>query len=172
MESLVLAGAFDFYEELERSTYFAPSGKYDTYMEHLLKYGAAYQNQKSQAANSLFGASEEALIPKPKLPEGGRQWSLVEKLTKEKEVAGIFISGHPLDDYLLEAQLASCALDKIDSFRGREVKLAVIVIGAQHRISRKGTGWGLFIIQDFNTCLLYTSPSPRDRTRTRMPSSA
>lgn len=153
MESLVLAGAFDFYEELERATYFAPSGKYDTYMEHLLRYGAAYQSQKSNAANSLFGASEEALIPKPNVPEGGRQWSLVEKLTKEKEVAGIFISGHPLDDYLLEAQLASCGLDKIDSFRGREVKLAVIVIGAQHRISRKGTGWGLFVIQDFNTSL-------------------
>jgi len=138
MESLVLAGAFDFYEDLERANYFVPSGKYDTYMEHLLRYGAAYQSQKSNAANSLFGASEEALIPKPNVPEG-REWSLVEKLTKEKEVAGIFISGHPLDDYLLEAQLASCTLDKIDSFKGREVKLAVIVIGAQHRISRKGT---------------------------------
>lgn len=152
MESLTLAGAFDFYEEIDRSVYFIPSGKYDTYLEHLLRYGNAYQSQKSQAANSLFGDSEEAMIPKPKVPEG-KQWSLVEKLTKEKEVAGIFISGHPLDDYILETQLATCTLDKLDFFKGREVKIAAIVVASQHRISRKGTGWGLFTIQDYNTAM-------------------
>ena len=100
MESLALGGGFDEFEDVDRAQYFAPSDKYDTLLEHALKYGNAYQLQKAQSVNSLFGDSDEILIPEPPMPKA-EPWSLIEKLTKEKEVTGIYISGHPLDDLSL-----------------------------------------------------------------------
>ena len=154
MESLVLAGGLDCFEEVSRATFFTPSGKYDTFLEHLLKFGQAYQGQKAQSSISLFGDSEDAMIPSPTIPEGGRQWSLVEQLTKEKDVTGIYISGHPLDDYRIEVEnYTTCSLDRLDNFKGQMVNIAGIITSANHRISRKGTGWGLFTLQDYNTSL-------------------
>jgi len=152
MESLVLGGAFDLFPEIEtRATFFSPSGKYDTFLEHLVKYGQAYQNQKAQATSSLFGDSEEAFIQPPKIPEKAVHWSLIEKLTREKEVTGIYISGHPLDDYQMEVKhFTTCTLDKLEAHKGQKVNVAAIVVSANHRISKKGTGWGLFVIQDYN----------------------
>jgi len=118
-------------------------------MEHLIRYGNAYQAQKSSAANSLFGDSEDAMIPDPNLPERV-EWSLLEKLSKEREVTGIYISGHPLDDYKLEVEnFTTCSLDRIEQFKGQKINLAGIVATANHRISKKGTGWGLFTLADY-----------------------
>ncbi len=150
MESLVLGGALDLFPILNRATYFAPSEKYDTFLEHLLRYGNAYQSQKSQSANSLFGDSEDAMIPEPNLPEKV-EWSLLESLNKEKEVTGIYISGHPLDDYKIEVQnFTTCSLDRIEQFKGQKLNLAGIMSAASHRISKKGTGWGLFTLADYH----------------------
>ena len=153
MESLVLGGAFDDFEEINRATFFTPSEKYDTFLEHILKFGNAYQHQKSQAANSLFGASEDAMIPEPVIPTKVN-WSLIEKLTKEKEVAGIYISGHPLDDYQIEINnFITCPMENLDNKKGQKVKLAGIVAMANHRISKKGTGFGIFTLQDYTSSI-------------------
>ncbi|MEM1321951.1 MAG: DNA polymerase III subunit alpha [Bacteroidota bacterium] len=153
MESLSLSGALDEFDGLVRAQYFAPSEKYDTFLEHLLRYGNAYQMQKAQSHNSLFGDSEDIMIPEPAVPDRG-SWSLIEKLTREKEVTGIYLSGHPLDDYKLEVEnFTTTSLDKIDQFKGQQVKVAGIVATAQHRVSKKGTGWGLFTIQDYHGML-------------------
>ncbi|MEL6867826.1 MAG: OB-fold nucleic acid binding domain-containing protein [Bacteroidota bacterium] len=153
MESLVLSGAVDLFEHIHRAQYFSPSEKFETFLEHLLRYGNAYQSQVAEIQNSLFGMVEEVMIPEPKIPERP-PWNLIEKLTREKEVTGIYISGHPLDDYKLEvANFTTTTLDKIDSLRGQKVKLAGIVTKAQHRVSKKGTGWGLFAIQDYHDIL-------------------
>ncbi len=150
LESLVLGGGLDLFDSIPRSTYYAPSEKYDTFLEHLLKYGNAYQNQKAQSANSLFGDSADSMIPEPKTPPAPH-WSLIEKLTREKEVTGIYISGHPLDDYRIEVQnFTTCSLDRIQNFKGANVNVAGIVTSAQHRVNKKGNGWGLFTIQDYN----------------------
>ena len=114
MESLSLGGALDCFEDLHRAQYFTPSDKYDTFLEHLVKYGNAYQNQKAQAATSLFGDSDEVMIPEPKTPVA-EPWALIEKLNREKQVTGIFISGHPLDDYRMEVDhFTSCGLDELE----------------------------------------------------------
>ena len=153
MESLVLGGGLDLFPDFARSQYFAPSGKYDTFLEHLLKYGNAYQAQKAQSVNSLFGDSEEAMIQEPDVPQV-KPWTLIEKLTKEKDVTGIYISGHPLDDYRVEVEnYTTCTLDRINDFKGQNINIAGIVTMAQHRISKKGTGWGLFTLQDYNDSL-------------------
>ena len=153
LESLVLGGALDCFEDVHRAQYFAPSDKFDKLLEHAMRYGNAYQAQKAQAVNSLFGDAEEAMIPEPNMPECP-PWSLIEKLTREKEVTGIYISGHPLDDYRVEVEnFTTCSLEELDKFQGRDVRIAGIVTSVRHRVSKKGTGWGLFTIQDYHGSL-------------------
>ena len=91
MESLVYAGAFDSYEDLHRAQYFAVSDKYETYIEHLTKWAAAYQTQSESTQNSLFGAIADTVsVSKPPIPRA-EKWSLIAKLEKEKEVTGIYL---------------------------------------------------------------------------------
>jgi DNA polymerase III subunit alpha len=151
MESLALGGAFDCFEGVHRAQYFAPSDKFDTLIEHALRYGNAYQAQKAQVANSLFGDTDEVLMPEPDIPNR-EPWSLIEKLTKEKEVTGIFISGHPLDDYRLVVEnFTTCSLDKVEeNMQKPALQLAGMVTRAVHRISRTGNGWGAFEISDYS----------------------
>ena len=150
MESLVLGGGLDGFEDINRTQYFAPSDKYDTFLEHLLKYGQAFHSHQSEALTSLFGDDNGAMIPEPQ-PPVCEPWPLMEKLNREKEVAGIYISGHPLDEFRAEIEAhTNCNLDEIENFGGKELRIAGIVMNAQHRISKKGTGYGQFTIQDFN----------------------
>ncbi|MFK8007668.1 MAG: DNA polymerase III subunit alpha [Saprospiraceae bacterium] len=152
LDSLVLGGGLDCFD-MERWVYYAPSEKYDTFIEHLLRYGNAYQAQKAQSVNSLFGDSEDILSPEPKIPEA-RKWSLIEKLTKEKEVTGIYISGHPLDDYKLEIEnYTTCTLEDLENHKGGNLNLAGVVVAANNRIDKKGNGYGFFTIQDYNGSL-------------------
>ncbi len=154
IEGMALAGAFDCFEGLHRSTFFAPSDKFDSFIAHLLKYGNAYQDQLAMASSSLFGTAKETMVQEPPYPEV-EEWSLIDKLEREKEVAGIYITGHPLDNYRLEIKnFTTCGIDQMDKFKqASEIKIAGIVSSANHRISKKGTGWGDFIIQDFSTSL-------------------
>lgn len=153
LDSLVLGGGLDCFEDMKRWHYYAPSDKYDTFIEHLLRYGNAYQSQKAQSVNSLFGDSEDILIPEPSIPNA-REWSLIEKLTKEKEVTGIYISGHPLDDYKLEIEnYTTCSLDQLENHKGGNLNLAGVVIAANNRVDKKGNGYGFFTIQDYNGSL-------------------
>ncbi|HHM20848.1 MAG TPA: DNA polymerase III subunit alpha, partial [Bacteroidetes bacterium] len=153
LESLAYGGAFDCFSDLHRRQYFTPSGKYDSFIEHLIRYGNDYQAQALSAATSLFGDISAFHIEDPTPPQA-EPWSLIEKLEKEKEVTGIYISGHPLDDYRMEVEnLTTCSLEQLPNKKGQTVKIAGIVTNASHRISKKGTGWGLFTIQDFNSTL-------------------
>jgi DNA polymerase-3 subunit alpha len=153
LESLALSGGLDCFEA-DRALYFTPSEKYDTLLEHALRYGNAYHAQKSQAKNSLFGETDEVMIPEPKLPEH-HPWPLVERLNREKEVTGIFISGHPLDDYRLEVEnFMTCSLNKAENhIHNGSIKLGGILTKAIHRISKNGNGWGIFEMSDFDGSL-------------------
>lgn len=152
LESLSLGGAFDCFDEIHRAQYFAPSDKYDTYIEHLVKYGNAYLKNKISAATSLFGAMQDEVMVQEPAPPECREWSLIEKLDREKEVTGIFISGHPLDDYRMEvANFVTCSLNQVDSNKQRsQLQLAGSVTGARHMISKNGNGWGIFTVSDFD----------------------
>lgn len=148
MESMVMAGTFDEYIP-NRAAFFQPSDKYETYIEHLLKYGAAYQEDKHMSVNSLFGdMSNTVSIQEPVVPKA-EPWNLLLKLQKEKDVVGIYLSGHPLDDYRYEWENFAIPLDKLEGAQGRKVNVAGFVSKAEHRISQKGTGWGRFTIQDY-----------------------
>ncbi|MBL7803072.1 MAG: DNA polymerase III subunit alpha, partial [Saprospiraceae bacterium] len=149
MESLVFGGAFDGFDSLHRAAFFAPSDKYESFIEHLLKYGAAHQEDKVMSANSLFGdMSDTVSIPEPAIPKA-EPWNLLTKLMREKDVVGIFLSGHPLDDYRHEVQAHCLPIEKLENYRGQKVKIAGFVTRANHRISQKGTGFGSFTVQDY-----------------------
>ncbi|MFN4080897.1 MAG: DNA polymerase III subunit alpha, partial [Saprospiraceae bacterium] len=154
LESLACAGAFDGFEEripgLHRAAFFAPTDKYESFIEHLIRYGAAYQGEKIMSANSLFGdLSETVSIPTPDVPKT-TPWALIQKLQKEKDVVGIYLSGHPLDDYRFEWQQYASPIANLDQFKGRRVNIAGIIVRAEHRISQKGAGWGKVLVQDFS----------------------
>jgi len=151
IESLVLSGAFDGFGPAFRSQYFAPSDKYPSLIEHALRYGQAVRQVHATQSLTLFSDAEEAMIPEPAFPDVA-DWSLLEKLRREEEVTGFFISGHPLDDYEYEIrQYASCSLDAIAGQQQRQVLfLAGLVSKVTHKVSRNGNGWGVFEISDFS----------------------
>ena len=155
MESLAYAGAFDAMG-LARASFFAETDKDVPFIEKLLKYGSAFQGDKVMSVNSLFGdLSDSVSIPEPVIPKAP-DWGLIFKLQKEKEVVGIYLSGHPLDDFRYEWENFASPLANIENFKGRKVNVAGFVLKAEHRISQKGTGWGRFTIQDYTGSLEIT----------------
>jgi DNA polymerase-3 subunit alpha len=98
LESLCLAGAFDTFSEPTREQYFAESAKGEAFIETIIRYGNKFQVDKSSSQNSLFGGFDTVTIAKPSIPPA-TPWSNIERLNKEKELVGIYLSSHPLDEY-------------------------------------------------------------------------
>jgi DNA polymerase III subunit alpha len=88
------------------------------------------------------------MIAAPSVPKA-EEWHLIQKLNYEKDCVGIYLSGHPLDDFKMEVAFASVTLDRIQEYRNQKVKIAAFVTSANHRISKKGTGFGSFTLQDY-----------------------
>ncbi|HJW30018.1 MAG TPA: DNA polymerase III subunit alpha, partial [Saprospiraceae bacterium] len=103
LEAMVMGGALDCFEGVHRAQYFAPTDTYESLIEHAIRFGQSVQAQKSQSQLTLFGDQGMQMFAEPAIPQVP-PWSLIEKLTKEKEITGIYMSGHPLDDYRLEIE--------------------------------------------------------------------
>jgi len=159
-ENMVLGGALDCFSEFSRAQYFEPSEKYETFIEHALRYGNAFQQQKLENATSLFGGTGEVLIPEPSIPSA-EPWDMMHLLNKEKEIIGIYVSGHPLDRYKLELEnYINCELIHFDRVmaKGRQLKIAGIITQAMHGVNKRGTGYCRFTMQDYNGSIeLYLS---------------
>lgn len=153
-DSLVLGGALDSFGKFNRAQYFELVGdRTETFIESLLKYGSNYQAQKESNQMSLFGDAMTSYIDLPK-PPAVPEWNQIEKLEKEKEVTGIYISGHPLDDYHLEFKhFINCPLEKVEQILGKTLKIGGIVSEAIFGTSQKGTGYVRFTVQDFTGSL-------------------
>lgn len=150
LTGLAYGGGFDSTNDFHRAQYLAPVGKYATFIEQLIRYGNYCQEEENKTQGNLFGGSGEEEIPEPPAPIC-EEWTLLQKLMNEKDVAGIFLSGHPLDVHQATLdQITNVTLDKIETMVEREIKIAAFVTKSNHRISKKGTGWGLFTIQDYN----------------------
>ncbi len=149
LESLVLGGALDSFTEVSREQYFGGTGKFPTLLEAIVRYGNAYQTMNETNAVSLFGETDETLIDQPQVPEV-LPWTNIDKLEKEKEVTGIYISGHPLDDFQLEFKyFVQHTLEQAEASKDLLVKVAGIVSSAQHGVSQRGTAYGRFTLQDY-----------------------
>jgi DNA polymerase-3 subunit alpha len=169
-ENLVYSGAFDEFK-FNRSQFFARTDTVAlTGIERLIKYANDYQNTQSSTQSSLFGGSVASYIPEPPMPEA-EEWSLIEKLKYERDVIGIFLTGHPLDNYKLELQRYCNAtvsdLKNMQKARsgegGDEVKAAFnelrkkgelsiggLVASVQHKMTKTGKPFGTFVLEDYN----------------------
>lgn len=152
-ESLALAGAFDSISGFHRSRFIGEDGK-ESYVEMLLKYGNMFQTSKNQSGNSLFGDIMESVeIQKPQLPPG-EEWSQFKTLGKERELVGIYLSAHPLDNHkVIIDKMCTNSLDQLtntDQMKGREFVVAGMVTSVTHSTTKKGDPYGRFTIEDFN----------------------
>ncbi len=149
VESLVNGGALDCFGLL-RAQYFAEMEKGGNLMEALMKYASAIQRDKLDTTASLFGTMSQAeTVPEPK-PPVVEEFGPMEKLAREKEITGFYISGHPLDEYKLELLHFATPIERMDHFKGREVTVGGIVVEATHRVSKKGHRFGSVRIEDFS----------------------
>ena len=157
LESLALSGGFDCFS-LIREQYFAANNKGDVFLDILIRFGQQYQMDKSSAANSLFGEMQaDIAIVVPPVPQA-EAWSSIEKLYKEKELVGIYLSAHPLDDYSLILNKmcnTTCAevgdRDLREQLASREdITFGGIVTKVTQRFSKRGEPFGVVTIEDFN----------------------
>jgi DNA polymerase-3 subunit alpha len=166
-ENLVYSGAFDAFEN-NRAKFFVKTDGLNTAIDRLTKFTNDFQNQQSSTQNSLFGGTADAHIAEPTLPEC-EEWGLLEKLKYEKEVIGIYLTGHPLDNYRFEInnfcshQAKHLALiNRVKSgegldedlmefskLKGRELIVGGLVSKSTHRMSKTGKLFGSFIFEDY-----------------------
>ena len=151
-EGLANAGGFDCWHDTHRAQYFAHDGDGITFLEKAVKYGAKHQENENSAQVSLFGGASEVQIAEPVVPPC-EDWGTMEKLSREKEVVGIYISGHPLDDF--KTEMKTFCKGKISDFNdleaavNKEITFGGVVTSVQHRVSKQGKGWALFTIEDY-----------------------
>ena len=152
LENLALAGGLDSFGTTHRSQYFNPDGEGITFLEKAIRYGAKHQESLQSAQTNLFGEDGALQIEEIKIPYC-EPWQTLERLKKEKEVVGIYLSAHPLDDFKREMTHFSTSLSQLanlDLLVNRELSFGGIVNDVDHRIARNGKGWAIFQLEDFD----------------------
>ena len=153
-ESLALSGGFDSFG-LRREDYFAQNNKGEQFLDTLVRYGQMYQQEQAEAQNSLFGMFGDGIeIARPQPPKNDIRWSDIERLNKERDLVGIYLSAHPLDEYriILENLCNTrCAeLADLSKLSDREdVILGGIVTGVKTGFTKTGKPYGVVNIEDF-----------------------
>lgn len=151
-ESLALGGGFDSLQGVIREQYFGEATNGRLFLENVVKFGVNYQLGKESAQVSLFGETSEVDTPEP-IPPLVSEWSSLEKLRREKEIVGVYISGHPLDDYKLEMEnYCNCDLNAVSNLaenQGRELKFAGIVTEFAHLTTKNGKPFGKMTVEDY-----------------------
>ena len=153
LESLALAGGFDCFAGYHRAQYFLPDKKDGmNLLEKAVRYGSSLQNAAGAQQNSLFGEVAGGVMDVHEPTAfGAEEWTLLEKLQKEKEVIGIYISGHPLEDYRLEIQtFTTCKLNELEKRKDKESKIAGIIASTETKFSKNGNKYCRFTIEDFD----------------------
>ncbi len=159
LESLIYSGAFDCFKNITRAQYFyVPPGDVQG-LEKILKFGGIFQAQNAGASNTLFGDLQMPDIVPPKLPACD-PWPLAEQLDFEKEVTGMYMSGHPLDNFKFEMKHYNITpLADYNEFKaavnthanpGRQFRVAGLVVDAQHRLTKTGKNFAILAIEDYS----------------------
>ena len=152
-ESLALCGGFDSFG-IKREQYFGANSKGDVFLDSLVRYGQLYQAEKAEASNSLFGDSEAVEIATPPVPDA-EPWSTLERLNRERDLVGIYISGHPLDDYsvvLKNLCNTHCSEldDKKELLKKSRVTVGGIVTGVRTGMTKKNKPYGIVKMEDYD----------------------
>ncbi len=154
LENLVLGGAFDAISDLPRSAYLARDEHDGTLLDALVRYGNRVQSEKNNVQQSLFGGiTEESSVQKPEPPQY-TPWTKLETLNRERDVIGIYLSSHPLDDFsLIIKHYCTCSLGDLadlPSMNGRDFVAAGMVTSVMHLTTKTGKPYGRFTIEDYN----------------------
>ena len=155
-ESLALSGGLDSFG-IKREQYFGTNAKGDTFIETLLRYGQVYQTEQSSMQNSLFGDMGGVEITTPPVPET-EPWSTMELLKKERDLVGIYLSAHPLDDYAvvlnhmcnLKCSQVGREMDKKELAKFEEISFGGIVTAVSARFTKTNKPFGIVTIEDFD----------------------
>jgi DNA polymerase-3 subunit alpha len=154
-ESLALSGGFDSFG-IRREDFFAQNTKGETFIDTIMRYGQTYQVEKQEAQTSLFGGFGDLEIQTPPLLKSEVRWSDIERLNKERELVGIYLSAHPLDEYkIVLDNLCNTRCEELanrcEAMKDREdVTLGGIVTGIQKRFGKNNNPWGIITLEDFN----------------------
>jgi DNA polymerase III subunit alpha len=153
IENLVLAGGFDCFTNTHRGQYFHTDGDGITFYEKAIRFGLKFQENENSSQVSLFGDASDVQIAEPVVPPC-EEWNTMEKLAKEKEVVGIYISGHPLDDYKFEMKYFCNTklevLKSLEQYVGKNLAFGGIVTNVQHRTAKNGKGWATFVLEGYD----------------------
>ena len=155
IEALALSGGFDSFG-IRREDFFAQNAKGETTIEILMQYGQRYQQEQQEARTSLFGDSEEFKAQPPVLPKSDTRWSDIERLNKERDLVGIYLSAHPLDEYkIVLDNLCNTRCDELAdrcaAMADREdVTMGGIVTSIQSRFGKNNKPWGIVTLEDFH----------------------
>ncbi len=152
-EALALSGGFDGLGGDNRAQYFHEADNGQMFLEQVIKYAQKFQENENSAQVSLFGEASDVQIPEPQLPVC-EDWGTMEKLKREKEVVGIYISGHPLDDYKKEIEFFCnsnlSVMNDLQSLVNRELSFCGVITETRHLVSKSNKGWGSFTVEDYN----------------------
>ena len=155
IENLVISGAFDGLPDIKRELFFESTGKgTEVFLDVLVRYGNSYQQDKFRYQNSLFGAMDIAIVHPP-LPKSTFEWGNLERLNKERELVGIYLSAHPLDEYSVVLDyVCNTKLNELDDKREELAKLEEVTVGGivtEVRTGETKTGnpYGVVKMEDF-----------------------
>ena len=153
MECLALSGGFDSFPELKREQFFAVNSKGEVFLETLMRYGNRYQADKAAAVNSLFGRENVIDIATPEILPAER-WGDLERLNRERDLVGIYLSAHPLDEYTIVldhvCNTRMAELEDKSALVGREITMGGIVTSVRRGISKNGNPYGIAKIEDYS----------------------
>ena len=153
-ESLALSGGFDSFG-IRREDFFAQNNRGDSLIDIVMRYGQTYQQEKQEMQNSLFGGFDDGVeIQTPTLPQSEVRWSDIERLNKERELVGIYLSAHPLDEFkIVLDNLCNTQCDElsdVNQLKDREdVIIGGIVTGVRTRFDKRGQPCGFVTLEDF-----------------------
>lgn len=154
LESLALAGAFDSFGTIAREQFVEPSLGNETFLDALARYGARYQSDLSDNQMSLFGPAETIEIAKPEPPQEFSKWSDLERLNRERDLIGIYISGHPLDSYKIIIEKVCTTqmteLEDLTPLANHDITFGGIVTSIREGQSRNGKPFGIVKIEDYS----------------------
>lgn len=152
LESLALSGGFDCFD-LRREQYVDTNKAGEPFLDTLVRYGQRYQQEEQASQNSLFGSFDAIEIATPEIPNG-EEWSTIEKLNRERDLVGIYLSAHPLDDYSIVLKtmcntFCSDLLDKKELAKKQEIAFGGMVNHVKTGFTKKGNPYGIVTIEDF-----------------------
>ncbi len=152
VESLALSGAFDSFPDIKREQLFVENSKGEQVLESILRYGNKYQTDVAMTRNSLFGGLDTVEITKPEIPYAS-EWSPLERLNKERDLIGMYLSAHPLDEFEFEinhiCNTTTVGLKDLIPLQGKPLKIGGMVTNFRHGTSKAGNPYGIFTLEDY-----------------------